>query len=80
MYQLSSASGQSGTWSTDPARHLAEQIRRQRTCLSGDGLRVVQASVSRNSYVAHPEIIMLAILGDENPSVRADAMELVLDM
>ena len=61
-------------------RHLADQIRRQRACLSGDDLSVVQASVSRNSYMAHAENIMLAMLGDENPSVRADAVALILDM
>ena len=72
MYQLSSASGQSGT---DPARHLAEQIRRQRTVVA-----VVQASASSKSYMAHSENIMLAMLGDENPSVRADAVELIHDM
>ena len=61
-------------------RHLAEQIRRQRACLSGADLRLVRASVSRNYYMVYPENIILAMLGDETPSVRTEAMELIRDM
>ena len=61
-------------------QHLAERIRRQRAFLSGDDLMVVQASVSHNYYMVYPENIILAMLGDETPSVRAEAMELIRDM
>ena len=36
--------------------------------------------MSRNYYMVYPGNIILAILGDETPSVRAEAMDLIRDM
>ena len=61
-------------------RHLAEQVTRQRRFLSGTNLQVVQGSVARNSYMAHPENVVLGMLGDEDPQIRAQAVELIRHM
>lgn len=61
-------------------RHLTEQVRRQRHYLSGDDLQVAQKSVAHNAYMAHPENVLLAMLGDEDPVVRQEAVQLIRRM
>ena len=61
-------------------RHLAEQVRRQRQYLNGTDLQVVQKSVAHNSYMAHPENVILCMLGDQDPAIRAEAVQMVLHM
>ena len=56
----------------DAPRHLAEQIGRQRQYLSGSDLQVAQKSLARNSYMAHPENVLLAMLSDQDQSIRAE--------
>ncbi|KAF0311034.1 hypothetical protein FJT64_018102 [Amphibalanus amphitrite] len=64
----------------DAPRHLTEQLRRQRRYLSGGDLEVVQASLARNSFMAHPENVLLAMLGDQEETVRAQAVDLIISL
>ena len=57
-------------------RHLFDELQRQRRHLSGANLATVQESVARNAMMAHPENVVLAMLGDERRAVRADAVKL----
>ena len=59
---------------------LSEQIRRQRECLRDGHLKVVRDSVARNSYMGHPENILLAMLGDLEESTRAESVGLIKEM
>ena len=61
-------------------RHLAEQVSRQRRYLNGEDLQVVQKSVAHNAYMAHPENVVLGMLGDENPVIREEAVQLIRRM
>lgn len=60
------------------ARHLTEELRRQRDHFSGDILRVVQRSVTDNALMAHPESIVLGMLSDPIQEVRAEAVGLII--
>ena len=64
-------------------KHLAEEIRRQQECLSGEELEAelnaVQESMQRNAYMAHPENIVLAMLGDTDKTIRAEAINLITE-
>lgn len=64
----------------DAPRHLAEQTRRQQQYLSGSDLKVAQDSVGRNSFMAHPENLLLAMLGDQDQTTRAEAVSLIKQM
>ena len=56
------------------ARHLAEQLRRQRDNFSGDLLLVMQQGVTNNALMAHPESIVLGMLSDPSREVREEAV------
>ena len=58
-------------------KHLYNQLDRQRRHLTGDALATAQRSLCRNSYMAHPEAVLLAMLGDERKEVRQEAVHLV---
>ncbi|KAF0292331.1 hypothetical protein FJT64_009680 [Amphibalanus amphitrite] len=58
-------------------KHLYNQLERQRRHLSGVALDTVQQSVRRNGYMAHPEAVLLAMLGDDDDDVRHQAVQLV---
>ena len=55
-------------------RHLTEELRLQQRYITGDALTVVQNSVARNALMAHPESILLAMLGDDDQQIRAAAV------
>ena len=59
------------------ARHITEELRRQRAHVSSDLLRVVQRSVTDNALMAHPESILLGMLSDPSSEVRAEAVGLL---
>ena len=56
--------------------HLCETLRRQRVHFKGDELRLLEKNMQRNMFMAHPEGV-LAMLGDQDPVNRAEAVELV---
>lgn len=59
------------------ATHLHAELRRQaRYCRLAD-LPVLRASVHRNAYMAHEENVLLAMLGDDDPVVRAEAVRII---
>lgn len=58
--------------------HLANIIELSR-CLPEKYLKVVQESIKRNAFFAHPEHIILAMLNDERFDVRKTAWQRILD-
>ena len=67
----------------DAPRHLCEQIRRQQRHLSdapvATALATVQQNLTGNAFMAHSENIVLAMLGDEDSGIRAEAAALIKD-
>ena len=63
----------------DAPRHLFLQMRRQRDLLGGDDLSVAQQSLARNAWMAHPENVLLGMLGDNDANVRKEAVVLIQD-
>ena len=57
--------------------HLCETLRRQRLHFEGDELRLLEKNMQRNMFMAHKEAILLAMLGDEDAAVRAEAVEMI---
>ena len=45
--------------------------------MSGDALATVQTSLQQNAYMAHPENILLGMLGDTEQGVRAEAVDVI---
>ena len=64
--------------SVHAARHLAEELRRQRKYTTGAELTVVQDSVARNALMGHPESITMVMLGDDNEQVRTAAVRTII--
>ena len=58
-------------------RHLFDELQRQRRHLSGASLDTVQRSLARNAMMAHPENVVLSMLGDDRHEVRSQAVELI---
>ena len=58
--------------------HLTEELRLQRRYITGDALTVVQNSVARNALMAHPESILLVILGDDDQQIRTAAVSMTV--
>ena len=42
-----------------------------------DELRLLEKNMQRNMFMAHPAAVLLAMLGDQDPVMRAEAVELV---
>ncbi|KAF0293072.1 hypothetical protein FJT64_009039 [Amphibalanus amphitrite] len=58
-------------------RHLFDQLQRQRQHMGGPDLQTVQGSLCGNALMAHPENVVLGMLGDERRDVRARAVQMV---
>ena len=58
-------------------QHFFQQLKRQRESLNGDTLLTVQRCMSRNAHAAHPENVVLGMLGDEDGRVREEALLLI---
>ena len=58
-------------------RHLFDELQRQRRHLSGASLSTVQRSLARIAMMAHPENVVLAMLGDDQREVRSEAVQLI---
>ena len=50
----------------DAPPHLLLQMRRQRDLLGGDELGVARQSLASNAWIAYPENVLLAMLGDND--------------
>ena len=61
----------------DAPRHLYQQLERQRRHMTGDDLVEVQKRLCGNAMMAHPEAIVLGMLGDDRREVRARAVQIV---
>ena len=59
----------------DAPAHICDTLRRQHQHLEGDSLDVVVKNTKRNTYMAHPENVLLAMLGDQNHEVRAQGVD-----
>lgn len=58
---------------------LFQEIQVQKKLFSGNvNLKILQASVQHNCYFAHPENVLLAMLGDDDKTVRAKAVKMIL--
>ena len=51
-----------------------------RECLSASDFKYVQKYFSINSFMAHPESILLAMLFDKNPEVRKKAVDVIIQV
>ena len=60
-------------------RHLFEELERQRRHLDGRNLETVQRSLCGNALMAHPENVVLAMLGDDSTEIRTRAVQIVRD-
>ena len=60
-------------------KHFFDQLKRQRSHLTGEVLATAHRNMCRNSHMAHPEAVVLAMLGDERREVRCRAVQLVLE-
>ena len=62
----------------DGASILFQEIQSQKTLFKdSEELQVLQQSVQQNCYFAHPENVLLAMLGDNGKIVRAKAVKLI---
>ena len=51
-----------------------------RECLSAPDFKYVQTYFSINSFMAHPESILLAMLFDKSPEVRKKAVDVIIQV
>ncbi|XP_043197408.1 uncharacterized protein LOC122388524 [Amphibalanus amphitrite] len=59
------------------APHLHAELRRQERYCRPEDLPVLRASVRRNAFMAHEENVLLAMLGDADPTVRTEAVGVI---
>ena len=63
----------------DGPKTLFEEICSQKELFEGTSLlSIIQQSVQRNCCFAHPENLLLAMLGDEDVNIRAKAVEMIV--
>ena len=60
----------------DAPVHICDSLHRQREHFDSEALDVVIKNIKRNSYMAHPENVLLAMLGDQKADVRAEGVQL----
>ena len=51
-----------------------------RECLSASDFKFVQKYFSINSFMAHPESVLLGMLFDKNPEVRKKAVDIIIQV
>ena len=62
----------------DRPKILITEIQAQINLFSGTNeLTALQQSVQQNCYFAHPEILLLAMLGDEDKIVKAKSAHII---